>query len=43
VSDGNYSEPKCEDPHPFSIAQTIAPWLSAWDLTLDTTTGHDPA
>ncbi|WP_321181719.1 hypothetical protein [Mycolicibacter arupensis] len=43
VSDGNYSEPKCEDPHPFSIAQTIAPWLSAWDLTLDTTTGHDPS
>ena len=39
VSDGTYSEPKCEDPHPFSIAQTIAPWLSAWGLTLDTATG----
>lgn len=40
VSDGTYSEPKCEDPHPYSIAQTIAPWLSAWGLTLDTTTGR---
>lgn len=40
VSDGTYSEPKCEDPHPFSIAQTITPWLSAWELTLDTTTGR---
>mgnify|MGYP007128602707 CR=1 FL=1 len=40
VSDGTYSEPKCEDPHPFSIAQTIAPWLSAWELTLDTSTGR---
>ncbi|MGV0626954.1 hypothetical protein [Mycolicibacter minnesotensis] len=43
VSDGTYSEPKCEDPHPFSIAQTITPWLSAWELTLDTTTGLEPA
>lgn len=40
VSDGTYSEPSCEDPHPFSIAQTITPWLSAWELTLDTTTGR---
>lgn len=40
VSDGTYSEPKCEDPHPFSIAQTITPWLAAWDLTLDTSTGR---
>jgi hypothetical protein len=40
VSDGTYSEPKCEDPHPFSIAQTITPWLAAWELTLDNTPGR---
>lgn len=41
VSDGTESEPKCEDQHPFSIAQTIAPWLAAWELTLDTTAGRE--
>ncbi|ORW08802.1 hypothetical protein [Mycolicibacter longobardus] len=43
VSDGTYSEPKCEDPHPYSIAQTITPWLSAWELTLDTAAGISSA
>lgn len=37
VSDGTYSEPKCDEPHEFSIAQLIKPWLHAWDLTLATT------
>jgi hypothetical protein len=39
VSDGDYSEPSCEDPHPFSIAQLIQPWLGPWELTLTTTSG----
>lgn len=39
VSDGNHSEPSCEDSHPFSIAQRIQPWLGPWELTLATTPG----
>lgn len=37
VSNGDYSEPKCNEPHEFSVAQLIGPWLRAWDLTLVTT------
>jgi hypothetical protein len=39
VSDGDSSEPSCEDRHPFSIAQRIQPWLGPWELTLATTPG----
>lgn len=39
VSNGDYSEPKCDEPHEYSIAQLIKPWLKAWDLTLVTGTG----
>jgi len=38
VSNGDYSEPKCDGPHEYSVAQTIKPWLAAWELTLVTTT-----
>lgn len=36
VSNGDYSEPKCDVPHEYSVAQLIKPWLAAWDLTLVT-------
>lgn len=36
VSNGDYSEPRCDEPHEFSIAQLIKPWLRAWELTLVT-------
>ena len=39
VSNGDYSEPKCDEVHEYSIAQMVQPWLRAWDLTLVTTTG----
>lgn len=38
VSNGDNSEPKCDEPHEYSIAQRIKPWLRAWDLTLVTET-----
>lgn len=37
VSNGDESEPSCEEPQRFSIAQLIQPWLGAWELTLATT------
>ena len=37
VSNGDHSTPTCDEPHEFSIAQLIKPWLRAWDLTLVTT------
>lgn len=37
VSNGDDSEPSCEQPQRFSIAQRIGPWLAAWELTLVTT------
>jgi hypothetical protein len=37
VSNGDYSEPGCDEPHQFSIAQRIQPWLDPWELTLATT------
>ena len=36
VSNGDYSEPTCDEPHEYSIAQMVGPWLRAWDLTLAT-------
>lgn len=36
VSNGDYSEPKCDEPHEYSIAQLIKPWLKAWELQLAT-------
>ncbi|HEX7321998.1 MAG TPA: hypothetical protein VF299_03550 [Mycobacterium sp.] len=36
VSNGDDSDPKCNEPHEYSIAQLIKPWLKAWDLTLVT-------
>ncbi|OBK86365.1 hypothetical protein A5648_05980 [Mycolicibacter sinensis] len=38
VSNGDYSEPTCDGPHIYSVAQTIKPWLAAWELRLVTTT-----
>jgi hypothetical protein len=37
VSNGDYTEPSCEEPQLFSIAQLIKPWLRPWELTLVTT------
>ncbi|MGH3560848.1 MAG: hypothetical protein ACRDTN_03355 [Mycobacterium sp.] len=37
VSNGDDSEPSCDDPQRFSIAQLIQPWLGAWELTLANT------
>jgi hypothetical protein len=37
VSNGDESEPSCEEPQRFSIAQLIQPWLGPWELTLVTT------
>ena len=37
VSSGDESEPSCEVPQRFSIAQLISPWLRAWELRLATT------
>lgn len=37
VSNGDHSKPTCDEPHKFSIAQLINPWLRAWELTLVTT------
>lgn len=37
VTDGDYSDPKCDEPHEFSIVQLIKPWLRSWELTLITT------
>lgn len=37
VSNGDYSEPKCDGDHLYSVAQLIKPWLAAWELTLVTT------
>lgn len=37
VSNGDDTEPSCEEPQRFSIAQLIQPWLGAWELTLATT------
>lgn len=36
VSNGDYSEPTCDGPHIYSVAQLIKPWLNAWELTLVT-------
>ncbi|AEF34593.1 conserved hypothetical protein [Mycolicibacter sinensis] len=36
VSNGDYSEPTCDGPHAYSVAQLIKPWLNAWELTLVT-------
>ncbi|ORA78671.1 hypothetical protein BST28_13885 [Mycolicibacter kumamotonensis] len=36
VSNGDYSEPTCDGPHTYSVAQLIKPWLNAWELTLVT-------
>src|SRR5690625_1966432 len=33
VSNGDYSEPSCDGPHAYSVAQLIKPWLAAWELT----------
>ncbi len=41
VSNGDDSEPTCEEDHRFSIAQLIQPWLGPWELTL--ATSPDPA
>jgi hypothetical protein len=38
VSGGDNSEPSCEEPQRFSIAQLIQPWLGPWELTLATDT-----
>jgi hypothetical protein len=38
VSNGDYSEPTCDGPHIYSVAQLIKPWLAAWELTLATAT-----
>jgi hypothetical protein len=37
VSNGDDTEPSCNEPQRFSIAQLIRPWLGAWELTLVTT------
>lgn len=36
VSNGDDSEPSCEEPQRFSIAQFIKPWLDTWELTVAT-------
>lgn len=36
VSNGDYSEPTCDEPQKFSVAQLIRPWLGSWELTLVT-------
>lgn len=43
VSNGDYSAPKCDEPHEYSIAQLIKPWLTAWDLTLVTSGSVEPS
>lgn len=38
VSNGDYSKPKCDEPHEYSVTQLIKPWLRSWELTLMTET-----